>query len=291
MKHKGWIIYTQEDYQKNAEYAQRYIHKGMERALEIQLVFRENIQYGIKGGNLWVEANQIQGLPDFIINRTLDSLLARHLELMGIKVFNSAEISIICNDKARTYQEAVKLGLPVLDTCFTTRSELMNPAKRSSSSSFSLDYPVIVKSVGGRGGAEVYRADCFDEVLKSVSLMQADRFVIQKMCSAPGRDVRVFVIGKQIIGAIERISQGDFKANYKLGGTAQLYRLNEKEISLVMKLINRFDIGFAGIDFIFDDEGNFIFNEMEDVVGSRTLCIYGDVDVVGLYLDHISTIL
>jgi len=98
-------------------------------------------------------------------------------------------------------------------------------------------------------------------------------------------------MGKRIIGAIERSSKKDFKANYKLGGSAAIYNLSAHEKSLVSKLTHRFDFGFAGIDFIFDENQQFLFNEIEDVVGSRTLHICAGINAVGLYLEHIGDIL
>ena len=49
-----------------------------------------------------------------------------------------------------------------------------------------------------------------------------------------------------------------------------------------------FDIGLAGIDFLIGDNGELIFNEVEDVVGARMLyqCV-PDINLVGKYLDYI----
>ncbi len=56
---------------------------------------------------------------------------------------------------------------------------------------------------------------------------------------------------------------------------------------MVNTIINHFDFGMVGIDFIFDEKGGFLFNEIEDVVGSRTLSMTSDTDIVKLYLEHI----
>lgn len=44
-----------------------------------------------------------------------------------------------------------------------------------------------------------------------------------------GKDLRVFVVGKEIIGAVLRESTTDFRANFTLGGDARLYSLNDSE--------------------------------------------------------------
>ena len=56
---------------------------------------------------------------------------------------------------------------------------------------------------------------------------------------------------------------------------------------MVNRIVQAYEFGFVGIDFLFDADGNFIFNEIEDVVGSRTLSIYSNIDAVDLYLKYI----
>jgi glutathione synthase/RimK-type ligase-like ATP-grasp enzyme len=99
-------------------------------------------------------------------------------------------------------------------------------------------------------------------------------------------------VGKEIVGAVLRLSKdGKFKANFSLGGTAEPYTLNAEEREMVMRIADHFDFGMAGIDFIFDEKGGFLFNEIEDVAGSRTLSMTSGTDIVRLYLDHIINIL
>lgn len=277
---KGWIIYSNDDYKKNSEFAQRFIAQGPEHGMDIKLVLHEELIYGVKSGRLSIEADLEPGFPDFVINRTLDSLLAEQFEALDIKVFNNSEVSRICNNKAKTYLEAVKLGLPVLDTLFLSKKELILWDQP-------FNWPGVLKSVAGRGGKEVFKVNSGEEIRKIAASSYSEHFVLQKMCGSPGRDVRVFVMGKQIIGAIERYAENDFKATYSLGAQARLYSLKENEVELVTKIVNRFDFAFVGIDFIFDENGHFIFNEIEDVVGSRTLSIHTDVNVVQRYLDLI----
>ena len=54
------------------------------------------------------------------------------------------------------------------------------------------------------------------------------------------------------------------------------------------KIVELFDFGMVGIDFIIGDSGELIFNEIEDVVGARMLyqCMPG-VNLVGKYLRFI----
>ncbi|MCX7772515.1 MAG: RimK family alpha-L-glutamate ligase [Clostridia bacterium] len=278
----GWLIYTQQDYQKNEAFAQRFLASEHHEKCRIKLVIREELRFGVKNGHLAVLSIDGKPLecPDFVINRAIDPLLSHQLEAMGIRVFNSSRIAETCNDKARTYLEVAPLGLPMVDTLFVTRQELMNWQQP-------LNEPAVLKAVEGRGGSEVFLTKHAGDLRSIAGTSTRERFVLQKLCGSPGRDVRVFVVGKTIVGAILRSSQGDFKANFSLGGTARPYNLNAQEEAMVMKIVNHFDFGMVGIDFIFDEKGGFLFNEIEDVAGSRTLSMTTNIDIVKLYLEHI----
>ena len=67
-----------------------------------------------------------------------------------------------------------------------------------------------------------------------------------------------------------------------------MYSLTADEQELVQKIIDLFNFDMVGIDFILDDNGNLVFNEIEDVVGARMLYQCSDIDIVKEYLSYIS---
>ena len=71
------------------------------------------------------------------------------------------------------------------------------------------------------------------------------------------------------MGAVERIAKSGFKSNFSLGGEIFPYELKENERNMVNTICDIFSFGMVGIDFIIDEAGNFLFNEIEDVVGAR----------------------
>ena len=95
------------------------------------------------------------------------------------------------------------------------------------------------------------------------------------------------MIGKEIIAAVLRTAKEGFKSNFSLGGEVRLYELSEEEKNLVYRIIKQFEIGMVGIDFIIGDEGELIFNEIEDVVGSRMLYQCSEINLVEKYLKYI----
>ncbi|MDF2878456.1 MAG: hypothetical protein K0S30_1552, partial [Clostridia bacterium] len=239
------------------------------------------ITLGIQKNKLLIKAETIQTQPQLVINRSRDSFLAKHLELMGIKVYNAYRVSSICNDKASTHQMAHTLGIVSLDTLFLDKTCF-------DINHLDITYPVILKSVSGHGGEEVFKCMNKEDIIAYLHQITDNHFLIQQMNDRPGIDIRIFAIGKTIIGAIKRESKTDFRSNYSLGGQASLYHLTEQNEKLVKRILAYLKSDFVGIDFMLNQKGEFVFNEIEDVVGSRTLYEYARIDTAKAYIEYIA---
>lgn len=275
----GWLIYTEADAIRNKSYINWFIDEAKKHSIDLTLLLREDIFVGIQKNRQVIYASGKEVHADFAVVRTMDPLLNNQLEQMGINVFNNAVISETFNHKAHGYLAMQQLGIPVPESYFF-------PGKIIPSA-LPLNFPFVVKATNGKGGNQVtmiynhkeweeYRKSCMEDyVLQSPENIQ------------PGKDLRVFVIGKKIIAAVLRSNTNDFRANYSLGGTASLYTLNKTEKETVQKIIDAYDFGLAGIDFMFTDDGKLIFNEIEDAVGSRTLSMLSDINILEVYINYI----
>lgn len=209
-------------------------------------------------GAVLVDENY-DGDADFVINRTNNYLVAKRFEQRGIRVFNSSRLSEIANDKQLCYDIMEKNNIPIMETRYT-------------------GVPVVKKAVDGHGGTQVYLLDNAEDF--------EDGFVYQKPCDTLGKDLRVWLIGGEIITSILRESKTDFRSNYCLGGSAIPYKLSQKETELVKKTAAIANGDYIGIDFIFND-GKLVFNEIEDTVGARMVYDKTDIDIIKMYCDYI----
>jgi len=277
---QGWLLYSQKDAEQNRSYIDWFIDEAQKEDIELRLIVREQLDVGIETGRLlWRYEGDAITLPTFAVVRTVEPFLQRLLEDVGVLTFNSFSIAQTTNDKRLTYFEMQKLGIPIVDTYFTTAYSFPESPP--------LNFPLVVKEATGRGGKEVFYITSEDEWNRVLEHISSNELVIQQANVKLGRDIRVFVIGKEIIAAILRKSDHDFRANFTLGGTAELYELSEEEQSLVKKILEHFDFGFVGIDFLISEDGNLLFNEIEDVVGSRTLSSTTDINVLEKYVKFI----
>ena len=120
------------------------------------------------------------------------------------------------------------------------------------------------------------------------------KMVLQPLIKNGGRfcDMRVYVIGKRIVAAVMRSSGRDFRANYSRGGDVALVELRDAQKQIVNRILDELDFGMAGIDFLFDRDGNMVLNEIEDVAGSRMLYECAPhIDIVSQYVDYVMTCL
>ncbi len=311
---RAWIIYGQKEAEKNCHYIDLYKKEGKKRGITFELLLTERLTLGSDGTGCYLlyDRKRLEN-PDFAIVRTIYPLLSFHLEEMGIPIYNNSMVASICNDKARTCQFLAARGIPCIPTVFCRHTEVENRLYRKAEEEDNLDRDIgihltkdlsetVVKTVDGHGGSQVFLASDQDGVLTKSGYSD---FVIQPKVQGKGQDIRVYVIGNEIIAAVCRTVQKkrkgsadssssfgaaeDFRANFSLGGKVSLYTLSQAERELVKKISSFFSFGMVGIDFLVDCNGEFIFNEIEDVVGARMLYQCSDINLVGRYLDYIIT--
>lgn len=257
---KIWLIYDAFEAERNRRYIDFYFEKCREKNVKLELKIIED---GI----------DFDDLPDAAIVRVMNCELSKKLEEKGVFVCNSSFVSKIANDKWNTY-------------CYLKEHNIRLPETFLVSDEFCVPYyPIVLKPTGGKGGKNVEIINNDDE-FESYKKRVGGKIIAQKPVTDKGKDLRVYVVGNKIIKAMLRVSETDFRSNFCLGGKAYEYELSDWEKSEIQKVIDLFDISYAGLDFMFDD-GKIIFNEMEDVVGARMLYTYTDVDIVDIYLNFV----
>ena len=262
------LIYQREDADKNAEYIKLYENECKRRGLECTLKIT-----GRPGCGVTDFPEIISGCDpdkDIFINRSRDAVLSSYLEERGFKVYNNSLVAELGNDKLLAVRYMQARGVPVMKS-------YTSPPK---------EYPYVVKSVDGHGGNEVFLITNEAALKKALSALEGRKLLYQEFCDTPGLDKRVYIVGNKVVACMLRKGANDFRSNYSLGGSAEYSPLTEDEAKIVDKILSSLDIGHAGIDLIYHN-GRPVFNELEDVVGSRMLYKYTDIDVVKLFVDHI----
>ena len=251
-----WILYEKGDLQQNRFFADRLRDSGNGLGLECSVVTSDSIDY--------------DDAPEIVVSRIRDSDILSQLEDYGSTVFNRSSVCRICNDKSYTYAFAKSLNIPILPFSFPGDVLPDGP-------------PWVVKSCMGHGGSEVFLAKDESDVGECCRKLEGRKPIIQEMAGHPGKDLRVYVLGGRIIASVLRSSDTDFRANFKLGGRAEIAEPPQYAVDIVRRLIPELMPDFIGVDFVFGD-GMVYLNEIEDVVGTRMLYSLTDMDPARMYM-------
>ncbi len=262
----GYLIYDEEGLCRNRWFADELTHQAAKLGLCLTtIVVDRNASF------------VCDPLPDFAIVRVIAPHINLFFEEHHIPVFNNYSTSLVANDKLRTYRVAKELGISVMPT---TPIEDFDPAKPDP------PYPLIVKTRDGHGGSEVFSVSSGTEFNGISEILQARPSLVQTRCSDAGRDVRVYCLGGEILVAILRESQNDFRSNFSLGGHARVFAPTDDMRRVVRILYDALGFDLVGVDFI-SHNGGWVLNEIEDVVGTRMIYSCTDIDIVAKYMTHI----
>lgn len=198
-------------------------------------------------------------LPDFVLFQDKDYCLARVLEQMGLRLYNSAEAMRICDDKALTHIELAKNKIPCPETIcvpFTFENIGYNRNDFLGIAAERLSLPFVIKESKGSFGEQVYLAGSVeqaDEILRNINGKPA---VLQKFIkSAEGSDIRINVVGGKACASMKRTNKTDFRANITIGGSAQSYTPTDEEEALAVKACRDLGVDFGGVDLLISDNG------------------------------------
>lgn len=266
---RGILLYDEAGAKRNAWFIERLIECAKARECELELVITSD---GFDAKAL----AELDPKPDFALVRVIAPEINRTLEEIGIRTFNNYLTSKVANDKMKTHFYAVMMNVPTMETRSLNGNELRIPT----------EYPKVIKSVDGHGGSEVFLVKNAEECKEILSLYPNKHFIAQELSSEPGIDMRVYVLGGKVLAAVKRTSKSDFRSNFSLGGDAELVSIPKDVLFTVKTVAKALEADFVGIDFI-RHNGEWVLNEIEDVVGTRMLYSLTDVDAAELYIQHV----
>lgn len=277
----GWIIYNGAlRMDKIEKLVTKLSLKAKAKGINLQLIKNNELlpflnQNGQADLNATIELTK----PEFIIFWDKDIYLARHLEAMGFKLFNSREAIEVCDDKALMHLSLSKSGIRVPKTIvgpFVFHQQKLNDAYIDSVLKICGE-KLVIKESHGSFGMQVYQTNGREALVQQLANLGSNGFVIQEnIASSCGRDIRVNIVGDEIVGAMERVSTSDFRANITLGGQGRIIDLNSKQREMALGAHRALKLDFSGVDILFgeNDEpvlcevnSNVNYLSFEDVTG------------------------
>ncbi len=177
--------------------------------------------------------------------------MLEHMEVAGIRVINSTYPFRRSRDKYATQYMLHKAGIPI-PTTYTTES--LARAYTATGDMKEVIYKPILSSMG-RGSMKFTDADLAYNAYRLLDRLQHP-LILQKYVTNPGRDIRVFIIGDQVVGAVYKyIPEGEWKSNVAQGGKMVEEEMSQEIIDMAFKATRAMGLDYAGVDLLESPDG------------------------------------
>jgi RimK family alpha-L-glutamate ligase len=205
------------------------------------------------------------------------------LEEQGVPVVNSPRTIERTVDKFWTTSILQSAGLAVPETIVCEHPDDALAAFRALGD-------VIVKPLFGSMGLGMVRVSDADMALRVARTLESIRgvYYLQRAIDHDGRDVRAFVVGERVIGAIERRApRGEWRTNLARGGEARALDLDPEWAALALRAARAVGAEYAGVDLLPARDGTVYVVEVNGIPGWRGLQEATSINVAQAIVEHL----
>ncbi|MCO8120125.1 RimK family alpha-L-glutamate ligase [Stieleria sp. TO1_6] len=180
--------------------------------------------------------------------------VVRQLEQMNVFVANSSSGISNSRDKLRSMQILSRHHIGMPKTTFVRdRADVIPAIERTGGA------PVIIKLLEGTQGVGVILADSIkvaEAIIETLQTAKQNVLVQSFVAESKGRDVRAFVVGDRVIGAMRRVAQGDeFRSNVHRGGAVESVDLDDTYRDTAIRAAQIMGLQVAGVDMLEGNDG------------------------------------
>jgi ribosomal protein S6--L-glutamate ligase len=151
---------------------------------------------------------------------------------------------------------------------------------------------IVVKPLFGAEGRGILRIE--DEQLAWRVFRAIEKIggviYLQPYIKHPGWDLRIFILGKKVLGGMKRTApQGAWMTNVAQGGKGEAYKLNSNLEEIGIKASNAVGAEIAGVDLILDENGKWLVLEVNAVPGWKAFAPVTGIDIareILIYANH-----
>lgn len=206
-----------------------------------------------------------------------DVVTGLRLEGLGVRLYNNIGSIELCDDKRRTY-ELLKKDLPLPRTVsypllFSEDTEFEEEFIEKTADT--LSFPLVSKLAYGSLGEQVRLIQTTEELKDCCTMWRGHPILFQEyVSSSHGKDLRVYVVGGEVIAAMERSNPSDFRSNIASGGSGKQVNPSPAFRDVAIQACHLLGLDFAGVDLLYGPAGeplicevnsNALFNELNTV--------------------------
>ncbi len=262
--------------------------------VEEKLIFKALRDRGVDGER--IDANAITlGLSeaingyDVVLVRCLSHSRALYASKLlgdnGLRTVNSYEVIATSGDKLLTSLALAKRGVP------TPRTRVAFTAQSALETIEQMGYPVVLKPLNGSWGrllAKINDRDAAETILEHKHTLGGYRhsiFYVQEYVDKPGRDIRSFVVGGEVIAAIYRHAP-HWITNTARGGGATTCPITPQIEHLSRAAAEAVGGGVVAVDILEDADGRLLVSEVNHTPEFRNSIAPTGVDIAARIVDY-----
>ena len=180
--------------------------------------------------------------------------VVRQFEQMGVFCLNNSAAISVSRDKLRSLQVLSRhdIGMPQTAFVFDNRDVLRAIDNVGGA-------PVIVKLLEGTQGIGVILAETAkvaEAIVEAFAGLKQNVLIQKFVAESKGKDVRAFVVGDKVVGAMRRSAVGtEFRSNVHRGGTTQAIELPEDYQRTAVQAAQIMGLRVAGVDMLEGHDG------------------------------------
>lgn len=257
---------------------------------EFTSVVLDDFEFAIKDNNL-----SVTGLTDLkadvvIVRGVFSSIktiaaIVKKLKGRGIRVFDNNFLEHRYSiDKVTDIVKLSLNGIPTPNTYYS-RDWADYPKFGDK-----LGYPVVLKSTRMGKGAGVFKADSREELDQLIENLNSEdknakSYIMQEFVDYK-YDLRVLVIGERVYCMRRIPGEGEFRANFSLGGAVELFDLDEEGKQLALKALNSIGMSCGGVDVLIDKDDNRYILEVNHTAGMLGMEQATGENITRIYVEH-----
>lgn len=241
---------------------------------------------GVENGG---SAQNVQALDALVVRSvpggSLEQVIYRvnvlhRLEILGLKVINSASLLEKTVDKFYTSALLADAGLPVPKTVVTERfDQAMATVEQFGS--------VVVKPVFGSLGKGIVLVEDPDIAHRVFRALEMGRYVyyLQEFLPNGNEDLRLFVVGGEVVGAMRRRARS-WKTNIACGSAAERYEPDAEIARLALQTAKILNADYLGVDILISKGKPYVI-EANGIPGWTGLQSVMATDIAGILAEYI----
>ena len=224
-----------------------------------------------------VDGVLVRMMPPGSLEQVVFRMDALHrLVALGVPVLNAPGAVEASVDKYLALAKIDAAGLPVPQTW------VGEGAKAALSAFEELGCDVVAKPLfgsEGRGMVRITEKEVARRVFHALERIGSVLY-LQRYIPNRGHDLRAFVLGNRVLGAMRRHAPaGDWRTNVSVGGRAEAVTLDAETESLALRAAGAVGARMAGVDLLPDRDGTLVVLEVNAVPGWKALAACTGVDV------------